>query len=323
MGSLLSKNSSTKKPKPGAYLEDNRELVQNGFGQPYRDPKARDDRLSFPLDNLDLSSMSDQELADLFSTAPKLHLYGGVIIARLSKSLAIKGGLGVPPTESQNMVFAAESLHLPVPKVHRTFKADVPDIDEETLVEGHFIVMDYVPGPTVKECWGSLDVSQRESVARQVAASIDIMQSTTLKLPPGPIGWTGGQKFEGPWFTDYGAGPFATLQDLEDWCNHKIDVCVKFKQLPRWSPRFRFRRLVLTHQDIAPRNLILDAQGKVWIIDWGLAGVYPPGFEQAILQQSWDEEFAEMVLSKLSDRQKRISKQFFGIGFGLSVGIHH
>ncbi|KAH9204688.1 kinase-like domain-containing protein [Leptodontidium sp. 2 PMI_412] len=200
------------------------------------------------------------------------------------------------------MVFATESLHLPVPKVHRTFKADIPEIDEETLVEGHFIVMGYVSGPTVKECWGSLDVSQRESVASQVVAIIDIIQSTTLKLPPGPIGWTGGQKLEGPWFTDYGAGPFATLQDLEDWCNHKIDVCIKFKQLPRRSPRFRFRRLVLTHLDIAPRNLILNAQGKVWIINWGLAGVYPPGFEQAIHQRSQDEEFAEMVLSRLSDR---------------------
>ncbi|PVH75823.1 hypothetical protein DL98DRAFT_314795 [Cadophora sp. DSE1049] len=202
------------------------------------------------------------------------------------------------------MIFAAESLHLPVPRVHRTFKADVPDFGEDTLVEGHFIVMDYVPGSTVDECWDSLDERQRESVASQVGAIIDTMQSTTLKLPPGPIGWTGGQKFEGPWFTDYGAGPFATLQDLEDWCNHKIDVCIKFKQLPRWSPRFRFRRLVLTHQDIAPRNLILDAQGKLWIIDWGLAGVYPPGFEQAIPQAEWHEEFAEMVLSRLSDRQK-------------------
>ncbi|KAH7342976.1 kinase-like domain-containing protein [Rhexocercosporidium sp. MPI-PUGE-AT-0058] len=323
MGLLLSKNSSTREPQPGAYLEDNNEHFQDGFGQPYRDPKARDDLLSFPLDNLDLSSMSDQQLADLFSIAPKLHQYGGVSIVRLSKSLAIKGGRSVPPIESQNMIFAAESLHLPVPRVHRTFKAEVPELGGEALVEGHFIVMDYVPGPTVEECWDSLDVIQRESVASQVAAIINRMQSTILKVPPGPIGCTGGRKFEGPWFTLYGAGPFATLQELEDWCNHKIDVCIKFKQLPRWSPRFRFRKLVLTHQDIAPRNLILDAQGKVFIIDWGLAGAYPPGFEQAILQAEGYQDFAEMVLSRLSDRQKRITEQFRRIQFGLSVGVHH
>ena len=44
---------------------------------------------------------------------------------------------------------------------------------------------------------------------------IEAMQSRSLKeLPPGPIGGRV-TKFEGPWFTDYGAGPFATLQDLE------------------------------------------------------------------------------------------------------------
>ncbi len=220
----------------------------------------------------------------MFFTAPKLHEYGSVDVVRLSKSLVVKGGLGVPPSESQNIVFAVELLHLPVPRVHRTFTADIPGIADGQLAKGYFIVMDYVQGPTIDECWDSLDLSQRQSVASQVATMIDTMQSTTLKLPPGPIKRMGGQKFEGPWFTDYGAGPFATLQDLEDWCNHKIDVCIRFKQLPRRAPRFRFRRLVLTHQDIAPRNLVLVAKGKVWMIDWGLAGVYPPGFEQAVLQ---------------------------------------
>ena len=264
--------------------------------------------------------MSDQQLALLFSTTPKLHEYGDVTVVRLSKSLACKGGLGVFPSESQNMIFAAESLGLPVPRVHRTFTADVPGFAKEQLVKAHFIVMDYIPGPTVDECWDSLDVDQRQSVAGQVAAMIEKMQSTALELPPGPVGWTGSQEFVGPWFTDDGAGPFASLQDLEDWCNHKIDVCIQFKQLEQHVPRFKFRRLVLTHQDIAPRNLVLDAQGKVWMIDWAFAGVYPPGFEQAVLHvREWNREFAEMVLSKLSDRQEHITKQFVNIGYGLSL----
>ena len=219
------------------------------------------------------------------------------------------------------MIFAAESLSLPVPRVYRTFTADVPGIAKEQLVKAHFIVMDYIPGPTVVECWNSLEVDQRQSVASQVAAMIEKMQSTALKLPPGPVGWTGSQEFVGPWFTEDGAGPFASLQDLEDWCNHKIDVCVQFKQLEQHAPRFKFQSLVLTHQDIAPQNLILDAQGKVWMIDWAFAGVYPPGFEQAVLQvrSGWYREFAEMVLSKLSDRQEHITKQFFSIGYGLSL----
>jgi aminoglycoside phosphotransferase (APT) family kinase protein len=257
-------------------------------------------------------------------TAPKLHEYGGVTIVRLSKSLVVKGGEGVALSESQNMIFAAESLHLPVPRVYRTFTAAIPDNFSGQLVKGHFIVMDYVSGPTVEESWDSLDSSQRESVTGQVAAIINTMQLTPLELSPGPVGRTRDQKFEGPWFTDSGAGPFTTLQDLEDWCNHKIDVCIRFKQASRHAPRFRFRSVVLTHQDIAPRNLILDTQGKVWIVDWGIAGVYPPGFEQAALreQSGWNGEFLEMVLARLSDRQEHVMNQFATIGYGLSVAAN-
>lgn len=270
--------------------------------------------------------MSDQQLGRLFWSAPKLHEYGGGIIVRLSKSLAVKGGEGVLPSESQNMLFAEESLHLPVPRVHRTFVADIPGIMGGPPVKGHFIVMDYIPGPTVEECWDSLTLSQRQSVASQVATMTETMQSTSLTLPPGPIGGTGeGEKFEGPWFTDYGAGPFATLPDLEDWCNHKIGVCIKFRQLPQHTLRFKFRRLVLTHQDIAPGNLVLDAQGKVWMIDRGIAGVYPSGFEQAVFRSKsgWHREFADMVLTRLSDQQEDMTRLFRNISYGLSLAALH
>ncbi|KAK3943427.1 kinase-like domain protein [Diplogelasinospora grovesii] len=259
----------------------------DAWPQPSRDPEARDDSVSFPLDEQDLSTISDQKIAALCFSAPKLHEFGDHLnVARISKSLVIKGGRGVRPHDSQNMVFAAETLNLPVPKVHRAFVEDVPGPTDGTLVKGHFIVMDYVPGPTVEECWDKLDETHS----------------------PRPTSWTywraSDHKLEGPWFTDNGAGPFATLQDLEDWCNHKIDICIKFNQLPwhaRYLKRFRFNKLVLAHQDIAPRNLILDAQGKVWLIDWGLSGVYPPGFEQAR-----NEQFVDMVLDRLSDRREDV-----------------
>lgn len=109
---------------------------------------------------------------------------------RLSKSLVIKGGGGVTPSESKDLIFAAETLHLPVPRVHRTFTADIPDsrTPHGTLFKNRFIVMDYVQGPTLDRCWESLDMSQRQSVVTQVVAMIEKMQATTLKLPPGLLG---------------------------------------------------------------------------------------------------------------------------------------
>ncbi|KAK3316824.1 hypothetical protein B0H66DRAFT_306148 [Apodospora peruviana] len=129
---------------------------------------------------------------------------------------------------------------------------------------------------------------------------INKMQSTTLggAFPPGPIHATHNktmtsipeqnqEKWQGPWFTDYGAGPFPTLEDLEAWLNHKIDVCIKVRQLRAGFPRFELSTsdLVLTHQNIAPRNLVVDPVGKLWLIDWGCAGIYRRGFEQAVLRE--------------------------------------
>ena len=36
---------------------------------------------------------------------------------------------------------------------------------------------------------------------------------------------------------------------------------------------------IFVHQDLAPRNMILDDAGKLWVVDWGHAGFYPAYME--------------------------------------------
>ncbi|KAF5969143.1 hypothetical protein FBULB1_10396 [Fusarium bulbicola] len=325
MGCSLSKNPGTesqnaktppKVPAPGD---------RPSFPQPYQDPRSIADDNTFPLDERDITSVSDEELLSAFLTAPRLHDYGDVIIPRISKHLVIKGGPGVAQSEAENMKFALETLGLPIPKVHHAFTAEIPedpDLPETPLVEAHFIVMDYIKGSTIDKSWQSLDMTAKETVAQQVAGVIERMQSTILNhMPVGPIGRSQDAKFQGPWFTDYGAGPFDTLKELEDWCNHKIDVGIMVNQLKPETRRFEFKDVVLTHQDLALRNLVLDENMKVWVIDWGCAGVYPKGFEQAALQvQAENNEYADMVLKRLSDRQDIVIDQFAKIAYGLSTG---
>ncbi|KAL1876359.1 hypothetical protein VTK73DRAFT_9538 [Phialemonium thermophilum] len=316
--------------KPPEYLKSN-PLFNGGislgqFPPPFKDPRARDDNAAFPLDGIDLSTVSNDELVRLFSEAPKLFDYGTSTVVRLSKSLVMKGGESVTMAEARNMIFATRTLKLPVPAVHRTFAVDTLEPRCAQPVKCQFIVMDYIPGPTVEDCWNTLEEADRQSVTSQVASMINTMQKVSLPpaTPPGPIGGTDGALFHGFWFTDNGAGPFTSLRDLQEWCNHKLDVCIRLHQLPPCAPRFRFQSLVLTHQDIAPRNLILDAAGKVWLIDWDLGGAYPPGFEQAVLHDASSpfRDFADMVFQKLSSRQERVVKQYAMIGYGLSVGAN-
>lgn len=147
------------------------------------------------------------------------------------------------------------------------------------------------------------------------------MQAMPIKHgPPGPVGWRDDKPFKGLWFSLYNAGPSKTLQGLEQWCNYKLDVCFHFKQAPSDTLRSEFLDAVLTYRGIAPWNLIRHPSGRVWLLDWGYAGIYPRGFEQAVLpRQASTEEFSEMVLSRLSDRHKQMSKQLFNLGVGLTI----
>ncbi|KAF5635273.1 kinase-like (PK-like) [Fusarium tjaetaba] len=325
MGCSLSKNPGTESHNENSPPEVPAPGDRPSFPQPYQDPRSIEDDNTFPLDEQDIASVSDEELLSAFLTAPRLHDYGDVIIPRISKHLVIKGGPGVAKSEAENMKFALETLGLPIPKVHRAFTAETPedpDLPETPLVEAHFIVMDYIKGSMIDKSWQSLGITAKETVAQQVADVIEKMQSTVLNhMPVGPIGRSQEAKFQGPWFTDYGAGPFNTLKELEDWCNHKIDVGIMVKHLKPETQRFEFKDIVLTHQDLALRNLVLDEDMKVWVIDWGCAGVYPKGFEQAALQvQAENEEYADMVLGRLSDRQDIVMDQFAKIAYGLSTG---
>jgi len=299
------------------------EIYVNVFAR-HTQPVSLKDDFSFPLDDRDFNSVANEELVALFSTAPRLHEFSLNKVVRISKTLVLKGGPSVMPSQAENMIFATELLHLPVPQVRRSFTASVPVPYGNNITEdGHFIVMDYVAGRTVEESWPALGQDARDSVIQQVADMIEKMQSRRLNdMPPGPHK-SPNEKCQGPWFTDYGAGPFTTLQELQDWFNHKVDVCIQVWQVPADFPRFVFRDLVFTHQDIAERNLVLDGAGKVWLVDWGCAGVYPVGFEQAALREQCSmTEFAEKVLSKLSDRHDDMARQKAGIAYGLSTGRH-
>jgi hypothetical protein len=41
---------------------------------------------------------------------------------------------------------------------------------------------------------------------------------------------------------------------------------------------------VFTHHDLAPRNLLVDGQGELWLVDWQFSGWYPAYFEYASMQ---------------------------------------
>ena len=88
-----------------------------------------------------------------------------------------------------------------------------------------------------------------------------IRQLQSLKVAaPGPVG---GGLSNGAFFTDYGAGPFRSSEDLEDWFNERLAVCLDFGRAKATAPTFNFPELVICHFDLHVHNLILDKSKRV------------------------------------------------------------
>lgn len=275
---------------------------------------------NFPLEDYDLSGVSDETLTALFKTAPVLHHFGGTRIVRLSQTLVLKGGSNTRPCEASIMklVRTKAGSTIAVPKVHRILNIKSKNVSSGCKC---LFVMDFVEGKTVEECWEHMDDSERVDVVNQVATMITLLHSIPVpQLQPGPDGCRTCLA-KGLWFADLGAGPFESTEELNAWFNHKLAICKHFKQAPETVPSFHFDKLVLTHHDISLRNLILSPDGKVILIDWGDAGIYPEAFDVAALNMRRFEApaFTDMLLKRISKHEEEV-QQLVWLTFGLTTG---
>lgn len=224
----------------------------------------------------------------------------------------MKGGGSVLASEAEMLRLIASRTTIRAPRVYRTFQ--VKD-DTQYFGTSGYIVMDFIPGQPLDECWNDRSRDTQGKIAAQVAEIIQEMQSIEL-LQSGPAG---GGPYRGLFFTDYSAGPFMDAAEMEAWFNHKLDICKSVNKAPKDIPPFQFTKFVIIHHDISPRNLILDQHGQVWLIDWAYSGAYPPVFESAALSiQPFFTDFNEAVLS-LIPRYAEEQMQLDSIAYGLTT----
>ncbi|KAJ5197583.1 Aminoglycoside phosphotransferase [Penicillium cf. viridicatum] len=131
--------------------------------------------------------------------------------------------------------------------------------------------MDFVSGRTVEDCWEDLSQIERKDVVSKVASIMNNLHSIPLpegqELVPGPVGCSA-YVARGRLFPDAGPGPFGSTEHLQAWYDRRLEITQHFHQAPPDALPFIFKKYTITHYDIAPRNLILDSDDKVWLIDW-------------------------------------------------------
>lgn len=235
----------------------------------------------FPLERRNPALVSRDEIIASISVSPEIRLCEGApSIARVSSSSVVKWGRHIHLHEARNMQYIAKHTEILLPTIIDAWEVD--DATEEDESKTCYIFMEFVPGKLVVDIWDELDKKGRQNIHTQIYGYIRQLQTLEIETP-GPIG---GGVSEGALFTGYGAGPFHSVKDLEYWYNDRLLVSHDFgyaNSLPAGAFSGTFEKLVMCHLDLNQRNVILDDGGKVWLIDWGLAGAYPAWFEEARL----------------------------------------
>jgi aminoglycoside phosphotransferase (APT) family kinase protein len=208
-------------------------------------------------------------------------------VVKLSDEIAVKFGHGVRDSEARTQEFAHKKANpslVRVPRVHRFFQRN----DPSWHCPRGYLFMEYVSGRLPQE----LDLSVHNDIIPRVAKIIEHLgQIHNTELVPGPIG--GGEP-EGYFWGDDGARTtFTCREDLEAWLNKRLALRDKSVDLGP-SP------LVLCHMDLRRRNMILEEDSIICLVDWGFAGMYPRFFEVANLSwiNPYDEHYEKPLLQR-------------------------
>nr|XP_023925520.1 uncharacterized protein LOC112036926 [Quercus suber] len=251
--------------------------------------------MAFPLQDQELNR---ENIRRCVSTAPALHEMGSVRVARVQKGVVVKYGSSVALQEARNMQFvnqSTDSVNLPTLLDAWSVSDSIANPDGEPEDETvSYIVMTFISGNHLEHAWLDMTEQEQAGLLDRICNMLRALQRLKVATP-GPIG---GGKSRGHFFTQYDAGPFTLKADLQYWLNNRLRICKRFERVPQDRPPFELAEgLVMCHMDLHPMNIIVDAQGAPWFLDWGRSGAYPPYFEAAnllrtrggsILQQLYD-----------------------------------
>lgn len=192
-------------------------------------------------------------------------------------NIAVKKAIGVFLGEA-DALRTAGMAGLPVPQVYGT----------GTSNGLNYIQMDFIPGQTLEQAWKDMTADRKSDVAKQLRDILTAMRS--VPPPPQLIGACDG----------------SGIRDTRAWHTYDGPVCPDERAFneylisglnPKTPPAVRDafavklctnHREVLSHCDLAPRNIMVRDGRIVALIDWADAGWYPEYWEHVkFFQRNW------------------------------------
>ncbi|KAL1860728.1 hypothetical protein VTK73DRAFT_7207 [Phialemonium thermophilum] len=288
---------TTHPPEPS--LTDTSKLTESRHPLPYFAP---DDQLPEPLPT---------EAAILQSQVVLKKERPGRRVVRVGKHYAVKYGATVSVTEGLSMLFAKDACDIHIPKVYALYTRISPS--------GHsigYIVMEYMEGQTLQAVWETLSDTAKADICAKLREIFDALRSIPS---PGYFGCVGRQPLEECMFwtrPDDGKvergllnGPFNSEDQLNNafvlkyLYNSGIPAKAAFYR--RAFPRvFHGHPAVFTHGDFQRKNVIVQDNGELVLLDWESAGWYPSYWEYCLAMfacGNWNDDWSEYVARVLDE----------------------
>ncbi|KAL8661874.1 MAG: hypothetical protein Q9168_008340 [Polycauliona sp. 1 TL-2023] len=176
-------------------------------------------------------------------------------------------------TEAASMRYVRSKTSIPVPEVYDAF------VDPDT--KNVCILMEYIEGRPLDKVWDSYNESQKEHIISQLRGFWEELRQIKGTFI-GPVDKTccADQFFDGEDKESY--GPYDTKTAFHDGLVRALeargrttwtDMVVKFIR------SISEHDIVFTHNDLAPRNILVRDGDVVAILDWEFSGFYPAYWE--------------------------------------------
>ncbi|GAP91708.1 putative phosphotransferase enzyme family protein [Rosellinia necatrix] len=194
------------------------------------------------------------------------------------------------------MEFVREKTTIPVPEVYNVYT------DKET---GHTrIMMEFIDGVELEEAWDNYSQEEKVSVIEQLRGYMEQLR----KIKGTFIGPVDGSWCDDPFF-DARRGTYGPYKDEQEFnmgiirALHRDKPSISVDLVGDiWLNEMKGHEIVFTHNDFAPRNILVQGAKVVAIIDWELSGFYPDYWEycKALRQPDWDSGWIrERALDKI------------------------
>jgi aminoglycoside phosphotransferase len=240
--------------------------------------KLINDRCSQNMDPQSLTSkylhVTTKDLVSRVSSGDNIWSLSGRDVVKIDENLVAKCGPTLETLEeAANMQFIRQLTSIPVPEIVRVH------------AQGReaYIFMSYIPGSTLQDIWPTLGTEERHNITDQLKTCMDELRAVP---PPSPCYFGSLEThicIDRRQFTRLNIGrnkrisseaEFNTFIMTDLWHTYPPEYCNMVLSMMRQD-----HRVVLTHGDLHPRNIMVKDMVVTGIIDWECAGWYPEYWE--------------------------------------------